>query len=162
MTLPIGASRALAAGILWGAGFAKTLRFGFPMLDVRTYGLAREGTKVTRAMVEASDGWAFGNDHFIEFVLPAIPQEDAVDPYGYGDATGWDSTDGWADFLDYARRKIVIRLVPNLAAPAPIDCLLAEPWTDAPEAGWNLTRQLKVVLRALDASDGTPVYVDGY
>jgi hypothetical protein len=164
MTLGIGEFRGIVAGITWGASFEKTLRFGFPLLDVKTYPLAREGTKVTRAMVAESDGWSFGHNHLIEFMTPAIPQEDEVDPYGYGAASGWDSPDGWADFLDWARRKIVVNFIPNLDAivATSIPCYLVEPWTESPEAGWNLRRELRLVLRTLDDDGGLPVYFDGY
>lgn len=157
MAYPIGVARGLGAGIVWGAAFDKTLAFGFPMLAVKTYPSNRPGASSSRAMIGGElDAWTKGSDRLLSFRLPAIPPTTEADPYGYGEATGWDDADGWLDFLAFARAKNTLRFAPVLASYASGDpatwlaCKLRDPWDDPPGSGWNTRRDLTIVLRSLD------------
>jgi hypothetical protein len=157
VTVPgIGSSRALAAGFVWGIAFDKILRFGFPMLDVRTYPVSRPGAETVRQAIGGeADGWSLGSDYLLAFRIPSIPPTGLTDPFGYGDASGWDDADGWADFLAYARTKNTVRLAPSIDAYVAGTLStwravkLRAPWTEAPAAGWNTYRSLDVTVRSV-------------
>lgn len=143
-------------GIVWGLAFEKTLRFGFPLREVRQYSKRQEGASIQRAMVGGeADGWHHGSDRVLEFTIPAIPPLDDANPYGYGPANGWDSPDGWLDFFSFAWKKNAIR-VPVLGLSLYVagddatwdECTLVEPWRTPPDSGWNTHRSLRLAIRS--------------
>jgi hypothetical protein len=152
-----GASRFTLPLILWGAGYAKTLTLGWPLLGVSTYSEEADGSDTVRGKVQAMDGWQTGLHRFLKATVLAIPGTN--ESQSYGARSGWDSTDGWADFLAYARQCRPIRWVPDADDPDTyLACLLVEPWRDPPAIGWAQRRQPTLVLRSLDPDVGFAGY----
>ncbi|HYC32668.1 MAG TPA: hypothetical protein VEB59_10310, partial [Gemmatimonadales bacterium] len=88
---------------------------------------------------------------FLRATVASIPGTDEVGSYGL--RSGWDSADGWSDFLAYARQARPIRFVPDADAPSEyVPCLLVEPWQEPPEPGWAVRRTITLLLRATDPS----------
>jgi hypothetical protein len=160
MTVPgLGIHRAQAAGIYWGAAFAKVLSFGFPMLDVKTFPMPHRDSLLLRASDGGEvDGWSYRGDRFLTFRLPAVPPTTLANPYGYGEATGWDTADGWRDFFAFAWKMNVLRFAPALAdyvdgdTTTYVECKLREPWDEPPSPGWNTTREVRLRLRSVEDS----------
>lgn len=147
-----GASRSNAPAILWGPARATVLRFGFPALGANTYPLPGEASQRRTAKSGAEDGWSIGRDMRLEVTHTAIPGTTESDPYGYGEATGWDSADGWQDFLAWCWAGNGLRWRPNvLVTGVDVDCRLVEPvkgWN--PEIGFAGRRTVRLVLRRTD------------
>lgn len=157
MTLDWGVSRTTFPALKWGPTYAKTLVVGFWPLQVDTYPEPADGSSTVRGKVAVEDGWSTGFHRFLAVTIGSIPPE--TETMELGPRTGWDTVDGWCDFLEWARAARPIRWVPNAAVPGTyVNCLLQAPWDEAPEPDWAGRRRIRLVLRATDPA----TYFDTY
>lgn len=144
--------RAKRPKILWGASFANTLSFGYPLDSVKAGDEPRAGSSVDQAPSGVEDAWTVGTDYVLAASVRYIPQTDTASPV----ATGWDGATGFRAFLAWARDKNLVRFYPDKDAGTFIDCYLVEPMTGQPELEEDGTRVLALKLRSPSVS------FDGY
>ena len=143
--------RAKRPKILWGAAFANTLSFGYPLDNVVAGDEPRAGFAVDQAPSGVEDSWDNGTDYVLSADVRYIPQADTVSPT----ATGWDGATGFRAFVQWARKKNLVRFYPDKDAGTFIDSYLVEPMTGQPELEEDGTRRLRLKLRnASTAYDG--------
>lgn len=144
--------RATHPKILWGAGLANTLYFGYALDNVVAESEPRSGSEQIQAPSGVEDAWTVGTDYVLTFDARWIPQADTVTPQ----ATGWDGATGFRAFLEWARDKNAFSFYPDATAGTVIaSCYLAEPMKAAAASESDGTRRLTLKIRnASTAFDG--------
>lgn len=138
--------------ILWGASLAKTLTVGWPLTEASSETELADGSIRQRGRVTELDVWVTGDHALLRVTVPDIPgqTQDAT----YGERTGWDDTDGWVDFLEWAREGRPFTWQPDADdAGSQISVELLEPWDQAPTPGWAGRRTIQLTLRAVDPTE---------
>ena len=130
--------------ITWGASFANTLNFGYPLDNFASYSKPRQGSEWVQATSGAEDAWVVGRDYYLQGLARWIPTTDSTGPT----ATGWDGSTGFRAFLEWAQDKNAFRWFPDKNSGTYITSYLFEPLADiaiTPEA--DGTRQVNLVMR---------------
>jgi len=141
--------------IVWGDSLNKTLSIGYPLDDPHAYPVPRDGHEAVQSSSGTEDAWSVGTDQFLEGTIRWIPKDSGTTEEGNAE-TGWDGTDGFSDFLTWARGKSVFRFYPDVvgAAATYLTMYLVEPMTARPDREENWERKITLVMRT---SDGTAV-----
>jgi hypothetical protein len=145
-------NRPLVPKITWGAAFANTLTFGYPLIEPRAYSASRDGLDRVDGRDGGQDGFTNGERFLLEGTID-IPSVDWVTNYGPG--AGWAGATGWRAFLEWAKCTNPFRFYPNAALGGNVLCYLVEPWDGAPEPGWDFTRRIRLVLTPVTAAPFT-------
>ena len=108
--------------ITWGAAFAKTITFEYPLFDVVTDREPREGSEWAEAPSGVREALIVGSDYTMECDAGWIRNDSGV----YTPISGADS---WQDYFDWARKANTFRFIPDAASPGTYipDCYLVEP-----------------------------------
>lgn len=142
----------MAAGekpaILWGASFANTLEFGYPLDQAVTYPEPREGSEWAVAPSGEADAWITGTSQLLSAVARWIPIADGTTPEGTP-ITGWDGATGWGSFLTWARAWNPFRFVPlRTDTLTYVESLWVDPMRGTPPLEDDGTRRLPFVIRS--------------
>ncbi len=139
--------------ITWGASFANTITFGYPLDSPVGYSEPREGHETLELDSGVFDAWVKGHRQLLAGDVRWIPGTVTTDPA----ATGWDGTTGWRAFLEWARGMNLFRFYPDATKGDYHSCYLIEPMSGQPEAEGDGTRRLRLVI-----VDSTTNAFDGY
>lgn len=139
--------------ILWEAGFAETLEFGYPLDRAVSWSEPREGTERVTAPSGSFDVWTTGEYELLRGMARWIPASDDTTPAGVP-ITGWDGSTGWAAFLSWARDGHLFRFVPDRDTPGTyVESYLREPLEGAPSLeDVDLTRRVSLVIYNADGN----------
>ena len=129
--------------ITWGASFANTVNFAYPVDNWSSYSQPREGSMVTQAQSGVEDSWRIGTDYYLSVELKWMPNTDTTTPL----ATGWDGATGVRAFVEYAQDKNVCRWYPDKTSGTYIHSYLVEPMTGGPTTEIDGTKTLRIVMR---------------
>lgn len=136
--------------ITWGAIFANSLIFGYPLDNPSAWNAPREGTEVLVAPA-VRDAWETGDDYHLAFDVRWIPGVDTFDPV----ATGWEGATGWSAFLKWARQMNPLRFYPDKDVGTYYTCYMVEPLRGEPQSEEDGTRRLHMVLVNTAAAEFT-------
>jgi hypothetical protein len=143
-------ARTTVPRITWGAAFANQLDIGFPMDNATSWSQPREGSETAKSPGGVEDAWTVGTDEYLAGLIRWITTADITSPVV---ASGWDATDGWKDFLEWARDKNQFRWIPDKDTPGTyILSYLVEPMEGEPDLESNGDRRLRLVMRNGDGN----------
>jgi hypothetical protein len=154
-----GAVRYTLPQFVWGAALDKTLEVGHPFDRATTYPDPAPGlSTMDRRVAAERDVSSRGVDFLIDLTINAIPGVSLVSGRYMVPVAGWDSADGWRDFLQWAMNpRHVFHLLPTRDLPLAFwRCRLRHPTRDdeQPVADpFRFTRQLSLTLVN---ADGVP------
>lgn len=136
--------------ITWGASFAKTLNFGYPLDTPVSWTEPSEDSIVKYLASGIVDSWIVRHEAYLEAQVRWVPTTNTTSPVT---ASGWDSTDGWMDFLEWARAGNAFRFYPDKDQGTYYAAQLVEPMS----GGIALektdgTRKFALKLRTSDGS----------
>ena len=129
--------------ITWGAAFANTVDFGYPLDNVTAGDEPRAGSVFDRSTAGVEDAWITGVDYLLTAEHRWIPQVDTAAPL----ATGWDGATGVRAWLAWARQKNAYRFYPDATSGTYITCYLADPMQGVPAYESDGTRKLTATHR---------------
>lgn len=134
----------LLSAITWGASFANTLEVGY--LDaISSWSEGAPGSEYAAVPSGEEDAWIPGTWYYFAATVRWIPTTNETTPFV---RTGWDGTTGFRAFLEYARTKADIRLVPDRGTPGTyVTSKLVAPTEGEPGLEGDGTRTLRLVLR---------------
>lgn len=146
--------RGKAFKIVWGDTYANTLQAGYALDTAKSYSESRTGSETIQYVSGVEDAWVTGDDQVLEGMVRWIPRLATTTPEGVN-ATGWEGATGWRAFLEWARRKNVLRFYPDPVGDAAtfFPCYLVEPSKGGPDNEDDFTRKLS--LFRLRTSDGS-------
>jgi hypothetical protein len=128
--------------ITWGASFANSASFGYPVDAWSSYSKPRDGSQTKQAQSGVEDSWIIGYDQYLSVQLRWIPTDNTTSPV----ATGWDGTTGIRAFTEWAQAKNVFRWYPDMNNTSSyIPSYLAEPQIPVTEI--DGTRNLTLIMR---------------
>lgn len=129
--------------ITWSDGYSKTLSFGYKMDSVVTYAPADDASQFALLQNGNEYGWIPNTSYVLEGDIRWIPFEDTTNPV----ANGWNSVDGWREFLEYARTKFPFRFYPDKDSATYITSYLVEPINGTHGLEIDGTRRIRLVIR---------------
>ncbi len=129
--------------IVWADGFTKTLSFGYPLDNIITYSTIDDGSQFALLQNGTEYGWVVNTFYVLEADIRWIPYQNTTSPT----ANGWNSTDGWREFLEYGRTKFPFRFYPDKDDATYITSYLAEPLNGTHGLEIDGTRRLRLVIR---------------
>jgi hypothetical protein len=138
-----------APKIAWGNTFSKTLNIKYPLHNWIASSKAFEESTFVIIESGEEDAWIINTEYYLQGDVRFIPIEDTTDQ------TGWDDTDGWNDFLLWARKKNVFRFYPDKDSNTYIESYLVQPMDGAPTLEPDGTRTIQLYIRnATTSYDG--------
>lgn len=126
--------------ITWGSGYTKTLNIGYPVDNWSSYSQPREGSEWVYTLGGIEDSWVIDNDYFLECDVRWIPTSGSS-------PSGWWSTDGWDDFMQYVRAKNTFRWYPDKDSATYIESYLVEPLGGGPALEPDGTKTIRLIMR---------------
>src|SRR3990172_625750 len=126
--------------ITWGAAYAKTIVFEYPLHAVTTDREPREGSEWATSPGGTREAWIVGKDYVIECEVIAIRNAS-------GTYTAISGADKWQDFLDWCRGANPLRFYPDVGSGTYIDnCYLVEPMRGFGQMDGSLGRTVKIKI----------------
>lgn len=129
--------------IVWASDFSKTLSFGYGLDNVITYSVAGDESQFALVQSGAEYSWITNTFYVLEADVRWIPYEDTTSPL----ASSWNYSDGWREFLEYARTKATFRFYPDKTAATYITSYLVEPINGTHGLEPDGTRNIRLVIR---------------
>lgn len=111
--------------IVWGDALGNTIIFPTIPDAPKDFRMREEGSELTRFPSGVVDAWNTGTIYVVKFTVRHIPLTDLT-AFGYT-ATGWQESDGWAAFLDWAWDAGTFELYPDKDAATKKDCTIRAP-----------------------------------
>ena len=127
--------------IRWGNGFLNTLVFGYPLDNIITYSTIDDGSQFALLQNGAEYGWVVNTSYILEADVRWIPYSN-IDFIN-----GWNSFEGWREFLEYGRTKLPFRFYPNTDGATYITSYLVEPLNGTHGLEIDGTRNIRLVIR---------------
>jgi hypothetical protein len=137
--------------ITWGASFANTWEFGYPMDAVLAYPVPRDGSEFAMSPSGEEDSWIADTDYFLDGLVRWIPIVNGTTPSGIT-ITGWDGATGVDAALTWLRAKNVGRFFPDRGSGTYKTFTLQAPMAGKPAQEIDATRQIALIIRATDGS----------
>ena len=136
--------------ITWGAAFANTLTFGWPLDNPMAYSDVDPSASFADVPSNGErDAWVAAHFQMLQGRLRWIPTADATVPVVQ---TGWDGATGVRAALEWMREGNVLRFYPDKDVGSYLTCYLIEPMTGPPSMEPDGTRVVQLVIRS---DDGT-------
>ena len=129
--------------IVWGYNTNKTLSFGYGLDNVISYSNIDDASQFALLQNGAEYGWVVNTSYILEADVRWIPFEDTTNPI----ANGWNTTDGWREFLEYGRTKLSFRFYPNKDQATYITSYLVEPLNGTHGLEIDGTRNIRLIIR---------------
>lgn len=138
--------------IEWDTG-PKTLAFpNLPLDNPRAWREPAPGSEWAEGPSGSVSAWVTGTWHLLEGIVRHIPTTTT------GGVTGWDDTNGWLDFLEYAWAGNGFDFFPDATLGTSIPCVLVAPRSEFGALDdASIQRNLTIRLRSTDGTN-----FDGY
>lgn len=140
--------------IEWNDGSAHTLHFGYPLDEALSWSEPRPGSERAMAPSGTRDAWITGFEPRLVGVVRWVPTSDGTTPAG-DTITGWDGSEGWRAFLEFAREMNTFDFFPDKGQASSISSYLVEPQDGRPDPEDDGTRTFRIVLASEDGSEYT-------
>lgn len=141
--------------IHWDTG-PNVLEFGYPIDAAVAWDEPLEGSNLIVAPSGVRDGWIVRDEPRLAGTVRWIPTDNIADT-GHAPFSGWDSANGWAAFLSFARKGNSFLFFPDRTLGTSISSYLVSPFSGEPGQAQDGTRTLRLVI----ASDSATKYT-GY
>jgi len=129
--------------IVWWYDYSKTLSFGYGLDNVITYSSSDENSQFALLQNASEYSWIINTFYILEADVRWIPYNDTTNPV----ANGWNTTNGWREFLEFARAKNPFRFYPDKDSATYITSYLVEPINGTHGLEIDGTRNVRLVIR---------------
>jgi hypothetical protein len=129
--------------IVWWYDYSKTLSFGYGLDNVITYSSSDENSQFALLQNASEYSWIINTFYTLEADVRWIPYNNTTNPI----ANGWNTTNGWREFLEFGRAKNPFRFYPDKDNATYITSYLVEPINGTHGLEIDGTRNVRLVIR---------------